>query len=102
MLDVAHMGRHVALMTGTDAMRTCFDLVTDAPARIMGLNVGLRIGARGSPIVPACANRIDALRLRLARLAVISDGVVVARARPALTEALPLGVKGARFRADGP
>ncbi|MBM3537825.1 MAG: amidohydrolase family protein, partial [Alphaproteobacteria bacterium] len=32
MLDVAHMGLHVAQMTGTEAMRRCFDAVTMNPA----------------------------------------------------------------------
>ncbi len=91
MLDVAHMGLHVALMTGTDAMRGCFDLVTEAPARIMGLEFGLVPGARGSLVVHDCATPIDAIRLRPARLAVVSDGVVVATTRPAVTETADFG-----------
>jgi cytosine deaminase len=88
MLDVAHMGLHVALMTGTDQMRRCFDLVTETPAQIMGLDFGLHPGARGSLVVFDCATPIDALRLRPARLAVVSDGAVVARTTPARTEAV--------------
>jgi cytosine deaminase len=91
MLDVAHMGLHVALMTGTDQMRRCFDLVTETPAQIMGLDFGLHPGARGSLVVFDCATPIDALRLRPARLAVISDGKVVARTTPARTETYPRG-----------
>lgn len=91
MLDVAHMGLHVALMTGTDQMRRCFDLVTETPAQIMGLEFGLHPGARGSLVVFDCATPIDALRLRPARLAVISDGKVVARTTPARTETYPRG-----------
>ena len=37
MLEVAHMGLHVAQMTGQAAMRACFDAVTTTPARILGL-----------------------------------------------------------------
>jgi cytosine/creatinine deaminase len=85
MLDVAHMGLHVALMTGTDQMRKAFQMVTDAPARIMGLNFGLHPGARASLVVFDCATPIDAIRLRPARIAVISDGAVVARTTPSLT-----------------
>lgn len=85
MLDVAHMGLHVAHMTGTDQMRKAFQMVTDAPAQIMGLNFGLHPGARASLVVFDCANPIDALRLRPARLAVISDGAVVARTTPSVT-----------------
>jgi cytosine deaminase len=86
MLDVAHMGLHVALMTGTDQMRRAFDMVTGTPAAIMGLDFGLRKGARGSLVVFDCATTIDALRLRPARKVVISDGVVVARTIPARTD----------------
>jgi cytosine/creatinine deaminase len=91
MLDVAHMGLHVALMTGAAQMRRAFDLVTETPAQIMGLDFGLRPGARASLVVLDCATPIDALRLRPARLAVVSDGDIVARTRPALVETLPFG-----------
>src|SRR5450830_616025 len=37
MLEVAHMGLHVAQMTGQDAMHHCFKAVTETPARILGL-----------------------------------------------------------------
>ena len=85
MLDVAHMGLHVALMTGTDQMREAFQMVTAAPARIMGLDFGLHPGARASLVVLDCATPIDAIRLRPARIAVISDGALVARTIPAVT-----------------
>lgn len=86
MLDVAHMGLHVALMTGTDQMRRAFDLVTTTPAQIMGLDFGLHKGARGSLVVLDCANPIDALRLRPARMFVVSDGQIVAKTHPATVE----------------
>ena len=87
MLDVAHMGLHVALMTGTDQMRRAFTLVTDTPAQVMGLDFGLHKGARGSLVVHDCATPIDAIRLRPARLAVVSDGAVGATTQPARTMA---------------
>ena len=87
MLDVAHMGLHVALMTGTDQMYRSFQMVTEAPAQIMGLNFGLHKGARGSLIVLDCATPIDALRLRPARLSVVSNGIEVAHTEPAKTTA---------------
>src|SRR5690349_15022134 len=37
MLEVAHMGLHVAQMTGQEAMRKCFAAVTENPARILAL-----------------------------------------------------------------
>src|SRR5262245_741231 len=45
MLDVAHMGLHVAHLTGREAMRFCFDAVTRNPAKIMGLEgYGVEVG----------------------------------------------------------
>ncbi len=91
MLEVAHMGLHVALMTAPDQMRRCFDLVTETPARVMGLDFGLHKGARGSLVVLDCATPIEALRLRPARKVVVSDGRVVARTQPASVSALRFG-----------
>jgi cytosine deaminase len=86
MLDVAHMGLHVAQMTSPDAMRQCYELVTTGPAAIMGLSdYGLRPGALASLVVLDAADPIDAIRRRPERLAVISKGRVVARTRPAET-----------------
>ncbi len=85
MLDVAHMGLHVALMTAPDQMRTAFDMVTASPATIMGLDLGLAPGKRGSLVVLDAADPIEALRLRPTRLAVVSNGRIVARTEPART-----------------
>ncbi len=80
MLDVAFMGLHVAQMTSPVEMRRCFDMVTTENARIMGLDhLGLRVGARASVVVLDAGNPIEALRLRPARLAVISRGRVISR-----------------------
>jgi cytosine deaminase len=80
MLDVAFMGLHVAQMTSPAEMRRCFDMVTTENARIMGLDHrGLRVGARASLVVLDAGNPIEALRLRPARLAVISRGRVISR-----------------------
>ncbi|MEJ6389303.1 cytosine deaminase [Gymnodinialimonas ulvae] len=86
MLDVAHMGLHVAHMTSPDAMRTAFDMVTRTPAGILGLNFGLEPGKRASLVLLDATSAIDALRLRPARLLVVSNGCVVARTTPSTTE----------------
>lgn len=83
MLDVAHMGLHVALMTGTDQMRQTFEMVTTTPAAIIGMEFGLHKGARGSLVVLDCPTPLEALRLRPARLTVLSDGVIVSQTQPA-------------------
>lgn len=82
MLDVAHMGLHVALMTDPDGMRAAFHMVTCAGAEVMGLDFGLEPGRRGSLVVIDASNQVEAIRLRPTRLCVISDGRIVARSRP--------------------
>jgi cytosine deaminase len=80
MLDVAFMGLHVAQMSHPDEMRRCFDMVTTQNARIMGLEgYGLQVGAQASLVVLDAGDPIEALRLRPARLAVVSKGRVIAR-----------------------
>ena len=80
MLDVAFMGLHVAQMTSPAAMRRCFDLVTEAPARIMHLDgYGLAKGCVASLVVLEASDPVEALRLRATRLAVVSKGRIVAR-----------------------
>ncbi|MDP4033700.1 MAG: amidohydrolase family protein [Pseudorhodobacter sp.] len=80
MLDVAFMGLHVAQMSHPDEMRRCFDMVTNANARIMGLEgYGLTPGCQASLLVLDAANPIEALRLRPDRLAVVAKGRLVAQ-----------------------
>ena len=80
MLDVAFMGLHVAQMSSPADMRRCFDLVTLESAAIMGLaDYGLEVGARGSLVILAASDPIEAIRLRAERLCVVSRGRVVAR-----------------------
>lgn len=80
MLDVAFMGLHVAQMTSPEEMARCFDMVTKVNARILGLqDYGLEPGRAASLVVLDAADPIEALRLRPARLAVISKGRIVSR-----------------------
>lgn len=80
MLDVAHMGLHVAQMTAPAEMRRCFEMVTTEAAAILGLaDYGLRVGARASLVVLDAGDPVEAIRLRPARLAVIARGRVIAR-----------------------
>ena len=80
MLDVAFMGLHVAQMTHPSEMAKCFEMVTEGNARIMNLEgYGIRPGAMASLVVLDAGNPTEALRLRPARLAVVSKGNVIAR-----------------------
>jgi cytosine deaminase len=81
MLEVAHMGLHVAQMTGQDAMHDCFKAVTETPARILGLEgYGLQVGCHADLVVLDAGDPIEAIRLRAARRFVIRRGNVVSQA----------------------
>ena len=90
MLEVAHMGLHVGQLTSREAMRFCFDAVTENPARVMGLeNYGLRPGCHADLIVLQARDPIEAIRLKATRLFVIRRGKILAEAQ-ARTSALHL------------
>jgi cytosine/creatinine deaminase len=85
MLDVAHMGLHVGQLTSREAMRFCFDAVTTAPAKIMGLEgYGLAVGCNADLVVLQAADPIEAIRLRAPRLLVVRRGRVIAETSPRL------------------
>ncbi|MBA5686603.1 amidohydrolase family protein [Rugamonas apoptosis] len=78
MLEVAHMGLHVAQMTGQQAMRACFEAVTAAPARILGLQgYGLEPGCHADLVLLDAANPVEAIRLRAGRRLVMRRGKVI-------------------------
>lgn len=86
MLEVAHMGLHVAQMTGHDAMRACFDAVTSVPAKILGLQgYGVAVGCRADLVLLQARDPVEALRLRANRLAVIRGGCVIASSAPLIS-----------------
>jgi cytosine deaminase len=87
MLDVAHMAVHGAPMTSREAIRWTFDAVTEIPARILGLEgYGIAVGARADMVLLQAADPIEAVRLRAARLFVVSRGEIVAQAPPRTAE----------------
>ncbi|MCT8328245.1 amidohydrolase family protein [Albidovulum sediminis] len=103
MLDVAFMGLHVAQMTHPAEMAKCFEMVTEGNAAILNLQgYGIRPGAMASLVVLDAGTPTEALRLRPARLAVVSKGQVVARTpRGDHALALPGRPGAARRRAPG-
>jgi cytosine deaminase len=83
MLDVAHMGIHVAQMTSPPAMLQAFTAVTETPAKIMGIEgYGLAKGCNADFVLLDATSPIEAIRLRAGRLAVVRRGVVVAQSTP--------------------
>ncbi len=87
MLEVAHMGLHVAQMTSQSAMRQCFDAVTVNAARLMGLeNYGLEVGCNADFVLLQAGDPIEALRLRATRLKVFRRGVLLAESAPTTSQ----------------
>ncbi len=83
MLDVAHMGLHVAQMTSREAMRYAFEAVTTNPANVMHLDgYGLAVGKNADMVVLQAHDTIEAIRLRARRLFVIRRGKVIAETPP--------------------
>jgi cytosine deaminase len=80
MLEVAHMGLHVAQMTGQAAMRACFEAVTSGPARILGLTgYGVAPGCRADLVWFDASDAIEAIRLRANRRMVLRRGQIVSQ-----------------------
>lgn len=81
MLEVAHMGLHVAQMTGLEAMQSCFTAITETPARILGLEgYGLVPGCHADLVILDAGSTVEAIRLRAPRRFVLRRGQVVAEA----------------------
>jgi cytosine deaminase len=91
MLEVAHMGVHVAQMTTPEAMHQAFLAVTEYPAAILGLEgYGLARGCHADLVLLDASSPAEAIRLRSPRLAVVRRGRVIARQAPLRSElALP-------------
>jgi cytosine deaminase len=86
MLEVAHMGLHVAQMTGQAQMLRIFEAVTYNAARVMGLDgYGLEPGCRADLVILQAADPHEALRLKPARLYVIRRGKIIAETPPVVS-----------------
>jgi cytosine deaminase len=87
MLEVAHMGIHVAHMTSPEAMHQAFLCITETPARIMGLEgYGLERRCRGDAVLLDASSTVEAIRMRSPRLAVVRRGKVISRSLPLRSE----------------
>ncbi len=88
MLEVAHMGLHVAQMTSQAGIRQSFEAVTTNAARLMHLpGYGIAPGCDASFVLLQARDAVEAIRLRAARLAVYRKGRLMARS-PAATSQL--------------
>jgi cytosine deaminase len=85
MLEVAHMGLHVAQMTSQAAMRQCFEAVTTAPAQLLGLQgYGLQTGCHADFVLLQARDPVEAIRLRATRLRVFRRGRQIAHSPSAV------------------
>jgi len=86
MLEVAHMGLHLAQMTGVEQMQQIFAAVTTNGARVLGLeDYGLEPGCHADMVILQAPNPQEALRLKPARLFVIRRGTVIAETPPVIS-----------------
>jgi cytosine deaminase len=87
MLEVAHMGLHVAQMTSQAAMRQCFDAVTVNAAQVLGLEgYGIAPGCHADLLLLQARDPVEALRLRATRLKVFRRGRLLAQSPPATAQ----------------
>jgi cytosine deaminase len=105
MLEVAHMGLHVAQMTSQAGIRQCFDAVTRNAAKVFGLSsYGLEAGCDASFVLLQARDPVEAIRLRATRLKVFRKGRLVAETpaatgtlhlsgRPGLTDFMPARIR---------
>jgi cytosine/creatinine deaminase len=90
MLEVAHMGLHVAQMTSQTAMHQCFEAVTNNSAKILQLEgYGLQAGCHADFVLLQARDPVEAIRLRATRLKVFRRGQLIAQS-PASTATLNL------------
>jgi cytosine deaminase len=90
MLEVAHMGLHVAQMTSQAGMLQCFEAVTSTPARILGLaGYGIAPGCNADLVLLDAGSPVEAIRLRAARRLVLRRGQILSEA-PSARAALHL------------
>ena len=92
MLEVAHMGLHVAQMTSQAQMKACFDAVTMNAAKILGLqDYGIAPGCNADMVLLQATDAIEALRTRATRLAVIRLGKVISQTPPSTAKLALVG-----------
>ena len=97
MLEVANMGLHVGQMTGVKEMHQIFQAITNNGARVMQLdNYGIEVGCNANLVIHQANDPIEAIRLCNARLFVIRNGQIIAKANPTESQLLLNGEKDKR------
>ena len=92
MLEVAHMGLHVAQMTGVHETADMFNAITVNPARTLQLErYGLEVGCNADMVVLQANDPTEAIRLRANRLFVIRRGEIISRSAPVVSDVRFMG-----------
>ena len=98
MLEVAHMAVHVGQMTGVAEMQAMYDAVTVNSARAMQLDgYGLEVGCNADLIILQARGKIEAIRLKPARLYVIRRGKIISQTEPVIAN---LNLDGENHQVD--
>ena len=98
MLEVAHMGLHVAQMTSQQGIRDCFDAITTRAAKVMHLQgYGLEPGCDASFVLLQARDPVEAIRLRANRLKVWKKGTLIAETAEVVAS---LGLQGRVEKVD--
>ena len=96
MLEVAHMGLHVAQMTSQAGMRQCFEAVTTNAAKVMRLSgYGIAASMDASFVLLQARDPIEAIRLRATRLKVWRKGRLLSETAPSIPRVSLPGRAGA-------
>lgn len=86
MIEVAHMGLHVAQMTAIEEMRQIFEAITTNGAKALCIeNYGIEPGCNADIVILQASDVQEALRLKPARLFVIRRGTVIAETAPVVS-----------------
>jgi cytosine deaminase len=98
MLEVAHMAVHVGQMTGVAEMQAMYDAVTVNSAKAMQLdNYGLEVGCNADLVILQAHDKIEAIRLKPARLFVIRRGKIISQTEPVVAK---LSLNGENHQVD--
>lgn len=90
MLQPAHMAVHASHMTGRSEVMACYDMVTVAGARTLGIQerYGIAEGMPADLILVDAPDKWDAIRRLAVTRLVLKGGRIVARTEPARTHLL--------------
>jgi cytosine deaminase len=95
MLDVAHMAVHVGQLTSLDAIRACYEAVTENAAEILHLDgYGIAMGCRADLVLLQAADPFEAIRLKAPRLLVVRRGKIIASTPEKVTSLFVQGRPG--------